>query len=111
MFGNLTTQALAFQAIISSIQGPNITGSFNGSVSGAPVTGFADGGISYGPQLAYVSEGRYSAEAHVPLPDGRRIPVAIRGGGDSKAVLRLSTSYPPLIHTLVSFDEYINIYI
>ncbi|CAO3351966.1 tape measure protein [Azospirillum melinis] len=43
----------------------------------AGVAGFATGGISYGPQLAWVSEGAHSAEAHVPLPDGRRIPVAL----------------------------------
>ena len=44
---------------------------------GAGIPGFATGGISYGPQLAWVSEGAHSAEAHVPLPDGRRIPVAL----------------------------------
>ncbi len=41
------------------------------------IPGFATGGISYGPQLAWVSEGAHTAEAHVPLPDGRRIPVAL----------------------------------
>ena len=88
MFGNLTSQAQAFQSIVNGIKGPSLTGSFNGSVSGGgSVPGFASGGISYGPQLAYVSEGRYSAEAHVPLPDGRSIPVSINGGGDSKAVV------------------------
>ncbi|WP_246024418.1 phage tail tape measure protein [Azospirillum ramasamyi] len=44
---------------------------------GAGIPGFATGGISYGPQLAWVSEGAHTAEAHVPLPDGRRIPVAL----------------------------------
>ncbi|WP_236783921.1 phage tail tape measure protein [Azospirillum humicireducens] len=43
----------------------------------AGIPGFATGGISYGPQLAWVSEGAHTAEAHVPLPDGRRIPVAL----------------------------------
>src|SRR3546814_1503676 len=41
--------------------------------------GFANGGISYGPQVARVSEGAYPAEAHVPLPDGRAIPVRLEG--------------------------------
>ncbi len=41
------------------------------------IPGFATGGISFGPQLAWVSEGAHTAEAHVPLPDGRRIPVAL----------------------------------
>lgn len=50
--------------------------------SGFSLPGFADGGISYGPQIAAVSEGRYSAEAHVPLPDGRSIPVTMQGRGD-----------------------------
>lgn len=52
---------------------------------------YADGGISYGPQLAMVSEGRYRAEAHVPLPNGRSIPVEFSGssggGGDNVALL------------------------
>lgn len=41
--------------------------------------GYADGGVSYGPQIAWVSEGAYAAEAHVPLPDGNSIPVTISG--------------------------------
>ena len=49
------------------------------AMSYAPL-GFADGGISYGSQLAWVSEGQYPAEAHVPLPNGKSIPVDIRGG-------------------------------
>lgn len=43
--------------------------------------GYANGGISSGPQLAMVSEGRYRHEAHVPLPNGRSIPVDLNGGG------------------------------
>ncbi|MCG5239522.1 tape measure protein [Azospirillum doebereinerae] len=42
------------------------------------IAGFATGGVSYGPQLAMVSEGDYPVEAHVPLPDGRSIPVNMR---------------------------------
>lgn len=45
------------------------------------VVQYADGGISYGPQLAMVSEGRYPVEAHIPLPNGRSVPVTIAGGG------------------------------
>jgi hypothetical protein len=44
----------------------------------AGVPGYADGGVSTGPQLAWVSEGRWRHEAHVPLPDGRSIPVNLR---------------------------------
>ena len=62
---------------------------FSGVVSsfmGGGFPGFDTGGISYGPQLAWVSEGAYSAEAHVPLPDGRSIPVTMSGGGGTTVV-------------------------
>lgn len=55
---------------------PNANAQFS-ALRGAGLTGYATGGISYGPQVALVSEGRYPAEAHVPLPDGRRIPVSL----------------------------------
>ena len=42
--------------------------------------GFAFGGISRGPQLAWVSEGPYPIEAHVPMADGHHIPVRVSGG-------------------------------
>lgn len=38
------------------------------------------GGVARSPQVAVFGEGR-QAEAFVPLPDGRRIPVEMRGGG------------------------------
>jgi len=41
--------------------------------------GFAYGGVSRGPQLAWVSEGPYPVEAHVPMADGRHIPVRMSG--------------------------------
>lgn len=41
---------------------------------------FARGGIATGPTLALFGEGR-GAEAFVPLPDGRTIPVTMNGGG------------------------------
>lgn len=43
----------------------------------------ATGGIVDKPTLAYIGEGRFN-EAVVPLPDGRRIPVEMKGknGGD-----------------------------
>jgi hypothetical protein len=45
-----------------------------------PMRGFAKGGIARRPTLAVFGEGR-SAEAFVPLPDGRTIPVTLAGGG------------------------------
>ena len=41
---------------------------------------YAAGGIATGPQLAMYGEGS-RPEAYVPLPDGRTIPVTMKGGG------------------------------
>ncbi len=46
---------------------------------------YAGGGIATGPQLAMYGEGS-SAEAYVPLPDGRSIPVTMQGGGNGGTV-------------------------
>jgi hypothetical protein len=45
-----------------------------------PLRRYAGGGIASSPQLAMFGEGSMP-EAYVPLPDGRRIPVAMKGGG------------------------------
>ena len=45
-----------------------------------PLRKYAGGGIANTPQLAMFGEGS-TPEAYVPLPDGRRIPVALRGAG------------------------------
>ena len=45
-----------------------------------PLNRYAMGGIANSPQIALFGEGR-TPEAYVPLPDGRRIPVAMEGGG------------------------------
>jgi len=45
----------------------------------APTAGFANGGISNSAGVAMVSEGRFRNEAHVPLPDGKSIPVSLEG--------------------------------
>jgi lambda family phage tail tape measure protein len=42
---------------------------------------YARGGIADSPQLALFGDGS-TPEAYVPLPDGRRIPVAMQGGGE-----------------------------
>jgi len=44
-----------------------------------PVRGYARGGVARSPQLAVFGEGS-TAEAFVPLPDNRSIPVTINGG-------------------------------
>lgn len=47
-----------------------------------PLKTYARGGIANSPQLALYGEGSMN-EAYVPLPDGRRIPVAMQGNGSS----------------------------
>ena len=44
-----------------------------------PLNKYANGGIANSPQMAIFGEGR-GPEAYVPLPDGRSIPVTMRGG-------------------------------
>jgi len=46
---------------------------------------YAGGGIASGPQLAMFGEGS-RPEAYVPLPDGRSIPVTMRGNGSGANV-------------------------
>ena len=50
----------------------------------APLKAYANGGVATSPQLALFGEGSM-AEAYVPLPDGRSIPVTMQGGGESQA--------------------------
>jgi hypothetical protein len=45
-----------------------------------PLRGYAKGGVATSPQMAIFGEGRSKAEAFVPLPDGRSIPVTLAGG-------------------------------
>lgn len=52
-----------------------------GVMRGRRLQAFASGGIARGPTLALFGEGR-NAEAFVPLPDGRSIPVTMQGGGN-----------------------------
>lgn len=44
-----------------------------------PLKTYARGGVASSPQVAVFGEGAMN-EAYVPLPDGRRIPVQMRGG-------------------------------
>lgn len=71
--------------IITSIFGPQpgmeTGGILPGNVtSTAPVQAFARGGIARRPTMALFGEGN-TAEAFVPLPDNRSIPVSFVGGG------------------------------
>jgi hypothetical protein len=58
---------------------------------GTPVNAYANGGVANSPQLAVFGEGR-GAEAFVPLPDGKRIPVAMEGGGGGGANVTIQIS-------------------
>ncbi|NDG47480.1 MAG: hypothetical protein EBY30_00060 [Rhodospirillales bacterium] len=51
-----------------------------------PLRKYAGGGIANSPQMAMFGEGSMP-EAYVPLPDGRRIPVAMKGGGGGTNVV------------------------
>lgn len=69
---------------------PNLSGFANGGVmtsSGpAPLKRYSQGGIANRPQLALYGEGS-KPEAYVPLPDGRRIPVALQGQDKMREVM------------------------
>ena len=59
--------------------------------------GLQNGGIiprTRGGQLALVGEGRFN-EAVVPLPNGRAIPVEVRGGGQHQQTLVLNLTVTP----------------
>ena len=62
------------------------TGFANGGImtsSGSlPLHTYSNGGIANSPQMAVFGEGRMN-EAYVPLPDGRSIPVSMKGGASS----------------------------
>ena len=69
---------------------PKISGFADGGVmtsSGpAPLKRYSQGGIANRPQLALYGEGS-KPEAYVPLPDGRRIPVALQGQDKMREVM------------------------
>jgi hypothetical protein len=55
-----------------------------------PLKAYSKGGIASSPQVALFGEGSMP-EAYVPLPDGRRIPVAMKGGGQSVTIINHMT--------------------
>ena len=58
---------------------PFANGGIMTSAGSLPLKKYANGGIANSPQLALFGEGRMN-EAYVPLPDGRTIPVTMKGG-------------------------------
>lgn len=69
-----------FSGLVGFADGGIMTSS--GSV---PLRAYAAGGIAKSPQMALYGEGSM-AEAYVPLPDGRSIPVTMAGGGQMPSV-------------------------
>ena len=77
-----------FQALKAIVPGGSALGKFLGFANGGimtangsmPLKRYASGGIANSPQLAMFGEGS-TPEAYVPLPDGRSIPVRMKGGG------------------------------
>jgi hypothetical protein len=53
-----------------------------------PLKKYAAGGVARSPQLAMFGEGSM-AEAYVPLPDGRTIPVTMKGGGGGDVAINI----------------------
>lgn len=78
-----------FAAAIGSIDFASIFGFANGGIMTSagplPLRQYASGGVASSPQLALFGEGS-RPEAFVPLPDGRRIPVAMEGGGSNVVI-------------------------
>jgi lambda family phage tail tape measure protein len=68
----------------------NLDFSANGNVmtknGPMPLRKYAMGGIARSPQISVFGEGS-TPEAYVPLPDGRSIPVTMKGGGDGGNVV------------------------
>ena len=78
-------------AIVSAVKA--IAGFADGGImtsSGpTPLKKYASGGIANSPQLALFGEGS-KPEAYVPLPDGRRIPVALQGSSGGNTTVNVS---------------------
>lgn len=91
---NSILQDIARMLVQKTIMAPLMTaigGAFgfaNGGImtnSGpVPLNAYANGGIANSPQVALFGEGRMP-EAYVPLPDGRTIPVTMKGEGGGGA--------------------------
>jgi hypothetical protein len=83
----IALRAAIIQPIVQALGGlfPGFKFANGGIMTGdgpMPLKKYANGGIANTPQLALFGEGS-KPEAFVPLPDGRRIPVAMQGGGSS----------------------------
>jgi len=78
VLGGIGSILLSFGGAIGGFAG--LFKAANGAVWKGGFTAFANGGMVNGPTLGLVGEGKYN-EAIVPLPDGRSIPVQMKGTG------------------------------
>lgn len=84
-----TASGTAFTAAdLAWLKAPFANGGIMTSAGPLSLSKYAGGGVANRPQLALFGEGR-TPEAYVPLPDGRRIPVAMSGGGGGQVVQNL----------------------
>jgi tape measure domain-containing protein len=70
---------------------PNANGNIMTSSGAMPLNTYSTGGIATQPQLAVFGEGRMN-EAYVPLPDGRSIPVSMKGGGGANVEIVINNN-------------------
>ena len=90
----IALRAAIIQPIVQALGGmfPGFKFANGGIMTGdgpVPLKKYASGGIASSPQLALYGEGS-RPEAYVPLPDGRRIPVAMQGGGGGNTTVNVS---------------------
>lgn len=93
----MVLQTMVMAPLMQAIKGfLPVTASANGNVMTSdgplPLKKYANGGIARTPQLSLFGEGRMP-EAYVPLPDGRTIPVTMKGeggGGDTNVVVNVN---------------------
>lgn len=75
---------------ISKLGGGGLKLFAKGGVTNAlSVPSFAQGGVTRAPQLALIGDNSNNREAVVPLPDGRSIPVDMKGGVQSIGQLNI----------------------
>ena len=91
--GNPTPDTSSFGNDFLSM-GPEIqlaNGGIMTSKGTAQLRKYASGGVATGPQLALYGEGSMN-EAYVPLPDGRSIPVSMKGGQAPSVVFNITNN-------------------
>lgn len=90
LFGGSGTASMAAATPNDGFLEGLLTGAFaNGGImskfGSLPLHKYSSGGVARTPQLAMFGEGSMN-EAYVPLPDGRSIPVSMKGGGEAPNV-------------------------